>query len=215
MNKSISTKMKSICPNCKFGSNFIVNGLCENCRDVVKKCNNCNNYIPLNMECYICEKRNNKVYDVKKKCKNLESEILLIKKDIEKINEKYDKLLDNQLKINIDNLNIGNKSTIPAICSDNNAIGYLYIIKEREFYRLNENIYKIGCTNDMKKRFSQYPKGSFLLFFVANIKYREIEKIWIKQLNIIPEIKKRKDIGSEYFEGNYITIIKELTNLLI
>ena len=208
----------SACPNCKFGGN-IIGGLCENCRDVVKKCNNCNNYIPLHMECYICNNKTNKTYE-KIENKNLRNEILLIKNEIKEISQKYDNLWINynileKWKLNVTNKNDIKDNIIPTIFNENKEIGYLYIIKEREFYRLNENIYKIGSTNDMKKRFSQYPKGSFLLFFITNIKFREIEKLWIKQLNNISNLKRRKDIGYEYFEGNHMIIINELIKLLI
>lgn len=50
------------------------------------------------------------------------------------------------------NKNIGNKLG-----------GYLYIIKTRESIRMNEYIYKIGCTDDIIRRLNQYPKGSKLL----------------------------------------------------
>jgi hypothetical protein len=40
--------------------------------------------------------------------------------------------------------------------------GYIYIIHVREF--INTNIYKVGRTIEIFKRFKQYPKGSLLLF---------------------------------------------------
>lgn len=93
--------------------------------------------------------------------------------------------------------------------------GYLYIVKEREFINSKKCIYKIGCTNNIKRRYSQYPKGSILIYSIISKNFREIEKLWINKLKNNNELIKRNDIGMEYFEGNYITIINELTNLIV
>ncbi len=93
-------------------------------------------------------------------------------------------------------------------------IGYLYIIKEREFYNKNESVYKIGCTTDIIRRFKQYPKNSILIYSIFNENHREVEKKWLKQLNNNSKIKKRKDIGREYFECNYTLLIDELRNII-
>lgn len=93
-------------------------------------------------------------------------------------------------------------------------IGYLYIIKEREFHNKNESVYKIGCTTDIIRRFKQYPKNSILIYSILNENHREIEKKWLKQLNNNSKIKKREDIGREYFECNYKILIDELRNII-
>lgn len=93
-------------------------------------------------------------------------------------------------------------------------IGYLYIIKEREFYKNKESVYKIGCTSDIIRRFKQYPKNSILIYSILNENYREIEKKWLKQLNNNKKIIKRNDIGKEYFECNYLILIDELRDLI-
>lgn len=110
-------------------------------------------------------------------------------------------------KINEENYKNNNKYK-------NDITGYLYIIKEREFNKTNENIYKIGCTNDIIKRYKQYPKDSVIIYSILCKNYREIEKKWIKKLNKNINLIKRKDIGREYFEGNYFNIINELTELI-
>lgn len=92
--------------------------------------------------------------------------------------------------------------------------GYLYIIKTRESIRMNENIYKIGCTDDIIRRHNQYPKGSKLLYTIIHDDYKKIEKKWIKKLNDNKTLIRRIDMGKEYYEGNYISMIKELTNIL-
>lgn len=137
-----------------------------------------------------------------------EIETLLIKNDIKELNDKYNKLYE---IFNSNNVNI--RSVFSSINTDNKTMGFLYLIKEREFCRSNEEIYKVGCTENINKRFSQYPKNSLLLFLLVDFEFRKIEKLWIKQLTNIKELKRRKDIGSEYFEGNYFIIINELIKI--
>lgn len=67
--------------------------------------------------------------------------------------------------------------------NNNDTLGYLYIIKEREFIKLNENIYKIGRTKDIIKRYKQYPKNSIIIYSVMLKKYHELEKKWLMNLN--------------------------------
>ena len=56
-----------------------------------------------------------------------------------------------------------------------------YILREREFIRLNENIYKIGKTKQpINKRLSQYPKGSELLLCLKVNNCDKFEKNIIK-----------------------------------
>ena len=78
----------------------------------------------------------------------------------------------------------------------------VYMVKEREFTKTNEEVIKVGYSNQEDfKRFKKYPKGSLLLFHV----YTENGKLC--ETEIIKEFKKlfiqRKDIGNEYFEGDY------------
>ncbi len=92
-----------------------------------------------------------------------------------------------------------------------------YLLREREFLKSNEPIYKIGRTDQkFLTRMSGYPKGSEVIFnsLVANCFVLEtnIKKIF-KQLFI-----HRIDIGNEYFEGNVnemLEIIRQQINLQI
>jgi len=79
--------------------------------------------------------------------------------------------------------------------------GYIYLLREREFIKNAENIYKIGYTNqNPNKRFNGYPRDSELLLleemYNANIYEKQIIKTF--KNNFI----NRRDIGLEYFEGN-------------
>jgi hypothetical protein len=79
---------------------------------------------------------------------------------------------------------------------------YIYLLQEREFIKTNENIYKVGMTTkENHERFNQYPKGSILLFQMICNNCKNIENMVIKIFK--DKFINRKDIGNEYFEGNY------------
>lgn len=83
---------------------------------------------------------------------------------------------------------------------------YIYLLQEREFIRTNENIFKIGMTTkDNYKRFNQYPKGSILLFQIICDDCKKNESKIIKLMK--EKFILRKDIGNEYFEGDYKSMI--------
>jgi len=83
---------------------------------------------------------------------------------------------------------------------------YIYLLQEREFIKTTEPIYKVGMTKkENHERFNQYPKGSVLLFQMICDDCKNIEKHLI---NIFKEkFTQRKDIGNEYFEGEYKNMI--------
>jgi hypothetical protein len=77
---------------------------------------------------------------------------------------------------------------------------YIYLLQEREFIRLGENIYKVGKTKqENTSRLKGYPKGSILLFQMECINCDLIEKIIINQFCV--KFKHEPDIGAEYFKG--------------
>ena len=94
-----------------------------------------------------------------------------------------------------------------------NKINYIYLLQEREFIKTNENIYKIGKSNAKNlTRFKQYPKNSVLLFQSICNNCNIMEKIIIKVFK--KKFIRRKDIGNEYFEGDYEKMIN-IINLKI
>jgi len=95
-------------------------------------------------------------------------------------------------------------------------IGYIYIIKEREFINSNTNIYKIGRTQDILERVKNYPKNSKLHYTVIVNDVVNTETKLIKLF--IYHFNHRKDIGREYFEGDVkqmIDIIHDNTKDLV
>jgi len=93
-------------------------------------------------------------------------------------------------------------------------LNYIYLLIEREFINAKLNIYKVGRTRQVNhNRLKQYPKSSMLLTQKVCIDRHKMERL------IIAEFKKkfiqRKDVGREYFEGNYhemIIIIEKIIN---
>ena len=83
---------------------------------------------------------------------------------------------------------------------------YIYLLQEREFIKTKEHIYKVGMTKkENYERFNQYPNGSILLFQMICNNCKNIEKEVIKLFK--QNFKLRKDIGNEYFEGEYKKMI--------
>jgi allantoicase len=83
---------------------------------------------------------------------------------------------------------------------------YIYLLHEREFVKTNEKVFKVGRTSKLNHvRFNQYPKGSVLLFQTICKNSKKMETLILKKFRkqFIP----RKDIGNEYFEGDYKNMI--------
>ncbi len=84
---------------------------------------------------------------------------------------------------------------------------YVYLLQEREFIKTGEPIYKVGMTKqEGLMRFKSYPKGSRLLIHICCTDSRTVEREIIKLF--CEKFKQRLDIGFEYFEGDYKSMIK-------
>jgi hypothetical protein len=98
---------------------------------------------------------------------------------------------------------------------------YIYLIKEREFIKTEEEIYKIGRSSQYNaKRINQYPNGSIILLIIFCGNSEEIEKFLIIEFKKL--FKQRRDIGLEYFEGCFLKMrdvitenVKKLDNITI
>ena len=90
---------------------------------------------------------------------------------------------------------------------------YIYLIQLREFMKSGEPIFKVGRTHQENfKRFYQYPKGSIILFQIICKDCNKIENkiiIHFKEKYIF-----RKDIGNEYFEGNFINMMDDIYKIV-
>ena len=83
---------------------------------------------------------------------------------------------------------------------------YIYLLQEREFLKTKENVFKVGMTTKQNhERFNQYPKGSILLFQMICENCKNMENQIITSFK--EKFTQRKDIGTEYFQGNYKNMI--------
>ena len=92
-------------------------------------------------------------------------------------------------------------------------MNYIYLLQEREFIKTNENIFKIGKTKQENlKRLGSYPIGSQLLFQMICYDCDTI----VKQILLIFHEKyiSQRDIGYEYFKGNYKEMIDDIYNCI-
>ena len=91
------------------------------------------------------------------------------------------------------------------------SINYIYLLQEREFIKTNENIYKLGKTKQENlKRLYNYPNGTQLIIQMicndCDIIERQLLNIFTDKYII------QKDIGNEYFKGNYNDMIADIYN---
>lgn len=95
---------------------------------------------------------------------------------------------------------------------NNDEMGFIYLLKEREFIKTNENVFKIGKTKDYRKRFAAYPNDSqiYFLFYCKDV--HNTEKFILKELKTL--FIQRTDIGREYFECDENELIPICLNLL-
>jgi hypothetical protein len=87
--------------------------------------------------------------------------------------------------------------------------GYVYLLREREFLKSGEEIYKVGKTINYQRRFNSYPKHSHIICLMSTDFMSLIENKMLKKLRKNTKLKNRKDIGREYFEGD-VNIIKKI-----
>jgi len=90
---------------------------------------------------------------------------------------------------------------------------YIYLLQEREFIKTTEPIYKIGKSKQENlKRICNYPNGTKLLFQIICKNCDTLEKDLIKIFKNKYELQ--KDIGNEYFKGDYNEMIKDIFKLI-
>jgi hypothetical protein len=108
---------------------------------------------------------------------------------------------------------IKNNNCIANNIIDNKNKEFIYLLQEREFINNNEPIYKIGKTKQKKlKRIKSYSNGSELLFYIACNNCDEIEKLVLNKFK--NTFIHKKDIGNEYFMGNYNIMIDIIYNII-
>jgi predicted nuclease with TOPRIM domain len=169
---------------------------------------------------------NNKQYEENNKeltdrIKNLEKDKDILKEENftmkVQIKEKQDLLNNKDIEIKdlYKNMNVKN--------NNNNDIKiklvqeYVYIIRECDFVRLNEDIYKIGRTSktNPEDRFQKYRKGTEIVAFFKVNNSIECENKMIKCFSNHINIKKMSEYGKEYFQGNRNELLSEILKIVI
>ena len=90
---------------------------------------------------------------------------------------------------------------------------YVYIVRPREFIRLNEETYKIGkTTQPPNSRLAGYPKGSEVLAFISVNDCSAMETK-IKERFIVL-FTQRKEYGVEYFHGDIDHMLKVFMDIV-
>lgn len=90
---------------------------------------------------------------------------------------------------------------------------YVYILQVREFIATGKNIYKIGKSKQPNLcRVNNYPKFSVLIMQTLCIDCDILEKQIIKLFN--EKYKKQKDYGNEYYEGNLVSMVADINELV-
>jgi hypothetical protein len=91
--------------------------------------------------------------------------------------------------------------------------GYLYLLREREFIKTNELIFKVGkTTQNLYQRINKYPKDSELIMAIRVADCHTAETALLKELR--RKYIQRRDIGHEYFEGEQQEFMKELSKFI-
>jgi hypothetical protein len=88
----------------------------------------------------------------------------------------------------------------------------IYLLREREFVRLNEDVYKIGRSSNIKNRMNNYPKSSNIELMIGCQDSVGVEKALLEIFR--KEFKQMKEYGSEYFQGDKLEMIKIITNFV-
>ena len=165
---------------------------------------------------------------------NLENEIIILNNknvDLENkniiLNNKNDDLeneiiiLNNKIiELKNKNMNFNNKIKFleneNQYLKNNNKIHnnneYIYIIHPAQC--ININIYKIGRTKNIIKRFKQYPKGSELLFSITCKNSNIIESNILKFLRNDEKYINAKDYGMEYFQCNLENLKNDISKII-
>ncbi len=130
---------------------------------------------------------------------------------VKKVNIEKELKIKNEENIKLKQILIGRTIQQEKLTEYKDNYLYMYILQEREFIKLNQQVYKIGKTRILHNRMGDYPKGSKILCVMPVHGDPELTCINIFRENYIP----RTDIGSEYFEGAIHSMLKTFINLCV
>ncbi len=117
-------------------------------------------------------------------------------------------------KSQIDKLKMNDDIIMKDVTNNIENIEYVYLIQDRTAVELKLNIYKIGMTKQENlNRFKTYPKGYKILLLIACNNSNNIENQIMYKFKL--KYKQINNYGSEYFQGNYLDMVRDITELVI
>lgn len=88
--------------------------------------------------------------------------------------------------------------------------GHIYLLQKREFIITNTSIYKVGRSQRIQKRLCSYANCLVIqVWFVNDVYQAETQVIQIMK----GIFEQRKDIGTEYFEGDPFKMVDVINNI--
>ena len=144
-----------------------------------------------------------------------QAELNKLKEENTKLKEELNKLKESLENKELDNLKLKKENKILKNSEKVEHKDQIYIIHERTFVELNVNVYKIGRTNNIERRFKEYAKGSKLVFLIACKDSCESE---LKILNYLKNNSDRyiqeKEYGMEYFRCDLKELQRDVISLV-
>jgi hypothetical protein len=192
-----------------------------------------NENIELKNEIKIAEELKNEMKFIEKETNNIKDNNIILKKEIKNLEEVKNiikgenitlknEIKQKQLLLNSKDIEI-NKLYKNRLLKDKEGDikiktvqGYVYIIRECDFVRLNEDIYKIGRTAkyNPEDRFEKYRKGTEIIGFFKVNDSIECENKIIKCFSNHTNITKMTEYGKEYFQGNKNELLGEIFQIV-
>jgi uncharacterized C2H2 Zn-finger protein len=166
------------------------------------------------LKCPLCGYNTDRKYNLSRhinKVHNTEDEI----NEIKKLSLNTKKEIDKPSLNTLNEINETNDINEPSLNPNdfNKDDEYIYLLKEREFIKTREEIYKVGKTKQKNlKRLDSYPNGTVLILYILCQNCDNTEKKILKEFK--EKFIHKRDIGLEYFKGNPDDMIEIICKII-
>lgn len=160
------------------------------------------------LKCLLCGYNTDRKY-------NLSRHINKVHNTEDEINEIKNISLNTKKEIDEPSLNTLNDINEPSLNPNdsNKDDEYIYLLKEREFIKTREEIYKVGKTKQKNlKRLDAYPNGTVLILYILCQNCDNTEKKILKDFK--EKFIHKRDIGLEYFKGDPDDMIEIICKII-
>lgn len=114
------------------------------------------------------------------------------------------------------------KKTVPSCTKDEekeNPVGYIYLLREREFLQNNLQVFKIGmtvqCADPRIRRIHKYKKGSEVVLVMEVYNHKITRLVETEIIKKFQQMFINHNDGHEYFVGCRIKMTKVITDIVI